>query len=106
MAKNEGDPNFFQVLDEMRAMHIKKGADYGTSKDPYANVRASEEFGVPAWKSAVMRANEKVTRIKAFCANGSLENESLDDSLIDLASYAIIALCLRRESLQADEVAK
>lgn len=92
-----GDPCFLVILDEIRAMHIKKGADYGTSKDHFANVRASEEFGIPAWMGAVLRGNDKMARLKAFAQKGKLENESVEDSLIDLANYAIIALVLWRE---------
>ncbi len=86
------------ILGEIAAMHAKKNADYGSNSDPYANVRAAEEFDVEAWRAAVLRANEKLTRIKTFCRNGKLENESIEDSLLDGASYFIIALRLFRES--------
>ncbi len=96
--KTEGDSRFLQILDEMRAMHIKKGADYGTKRDIFANVRASEEFGIPAWQGAVVRANDKMARLKAFCQKGSLSNEPVEDSLIDAANYFVIALVLFREA--------
>lgn len=86
------------VLEEMKAMHCKKGADYGTNRDIFANVRASEDFGVPAWQGSVIRANDKMARLKTFCVKGSLKNESVEDSLLDLANYAVIALCLYREA--------
>lgn len=91
-----GDPGFIAILEEMLALHIKKGADYGTNKDIFANVRASEEFGVEGWKGAVLRANDKMSRLKAFCVNGRLQNEGVEDTLIDLANYIVIALALRR----------
>lgn len=94
-----GDPGFYAILDEIAAMHEKKNADYGTGADPYANVNAAAEMGIEPWRAAALRANEKLTRIKAFCINGRLENESLDDSLLDLASYAVIALRLRRKAV-------
>ncbi len=92
-----GDPGFLAILDEIRAMHIKKGMDYGTSKDTFANVRASEEFGIAGWKGAVLRANDKMARIKTYCEKGTLANEGVEDSLLDAANYFIIALRLFRE---------
>ncbi len=98
MSDYQGDPQFMAILDEIRAMHIKKGADYGTDQDTFANVRASEEFGVPAWKGAVLRANDKMARLKTYCIKGTLANEGVEDSLLDLANYAVIALRLFRET--------
>lgn len=89
--------SYLEILDEMRQLHIKKAADYGggTGTD---NLRASAEFGIQPWIGCVLRMNDKVTRIKSFVRNGRLENESLDDSLIDIAAYAILALTLLREA--------
>ena len=94
---SEGHPEFLKVLDEIRAMHLRKGQDYGTKRDTFANVRSAEEFGLEAWKGAILRANDKMARLKAFCVNGKLANESVEDSLLDLANYAMIALVLFRE---------
>ena len=93
-----GDQRFHAVLDEIRAMHERKGADYGTSRDIFANVRASEEFGIQAWKGAVLRANDKMARLKTYFTKGTLANEGVEDSLLDLANYAAIALVLFREA--------
>jgi hypothetical protein len=90
-----------RVFEEALALHDKKNKDYGSEKDPYANVRASEEFGIPAWLGAWVRANDKVTRIKSFAKKGNLENESLRDSLIDLVVYAAIAVDLYDEANNA-----
>lgn len=78
----------------MWQLHAKKGKDYGIEEDLYHNVNAAEEFAIPAWVGALLRQNEKITRIKAFRRNGSLANESLRDSLIDNCVYAAIALLL------------
>ncbi len=95
-----GHPAFFKVLDEIRSMHSRKSADYGSHGDALANFRTSTEFGIEDYVGCLIRANDKVRRIKSFIANGSLKNESFEDSLLDLASYSIIALCLFRESRQ------
>lgn len=100
-----GDPRFHAILKEMGDLHARKGADYGRGADVFANIRASEDFGVPAWKGAMVRLNDKVHRLKSFCQNGSLANEGVEDSLLDLACYSIIALVLFRESQQAKQAA-
>lgn len=92
-----GHPDFYRILGEMEALHEKKSADYGLGKDTLANVRASEDFGIPAWVGAALRMNDKMIRLKAFAQKGSLQNESVEDSLQDIAAYAIIALILYRE---------
>ena len=88
---------FTQIIDEIVAMHDKKALDYGRDDDPLANVRASEDFGIPAWIGCMVRANDKMKRIQKAASGGQLVNESLEDSLMDLAVYAIIGLQLVRE---------
>jgi len=95
-----GHPEFHAILDEMRAIHERKSADYGHGVDSLANCRAASEFGVPSWVGVMIRLNDKITRIKSLLANGELKNESVEDSLIDIATYAAIALVLFRESVQ------
>lgn len=100
-----GDPRFHAVLKEMAAMHEKKATDYGAhdGSDPLRNIRASADFGVPPWIGALVRLNDKVIRLQSFAAKGSLANESVEDSLLDIAVYAIISLNLYREESVAAE---
>lgn len=93
-----GDPRFHQLLHEIGTLHDKKQSDYGTGQDPFANVRASEFFGIPAWVGSLMRLNDKVHRLQNYAQKGVLENESAEDSMMDIAVYALIALVLYREA--------
>jgi hypothetical protein len=95
---------FMKVINEIVALHEKKQEDYGRNDigDPFANVRASEDFNIPGWLGAVIRANDKVRRIQKFARGGKLVNESVEDSLLDASVYFIIALCLFRESHGSD----
>jgi hypothetical protein len=91
---------FFDLCDDIKEMHRKKSADYGcpSGTDPLANIRNGAKFvGIPAWKGAMVRLSDKVTRLATYNATGRLENESLEDNLFDLASYALLALLLHRE---------
>lgn len=96
--RRQGDPRFHALLDEIGRLHDKKQADYGAEGDPFANVRASQEWGVPAWVGALVRLNDKVHRLKQFAQRGTLANESAEDSMLDIAVYALIALVLYREA--------
>ena len=44
---------FDEVLQELKEMHDRKQADYGRTTDPFANVRASEDFGIPGYIGAL-----------------------------------------------------
>ncbi len=102
----DGDAQYLAILDEMRALHVRKAADYGRDADPLANIRASEQIGIPAWKAAWLRAKDKVHRIDTFCLKGTLANEGVEDSFLDLAAYALIALRLFRENPAPDEATR
>jgi hypothetical protein len=92
-----GDPRFHKLLAEIGELNDRKQADYGTEGDPFANVRASEHWGVQAWVGTMIRANDKVKRLQAAAQGSTLVNEGVEDSLLDIATYALIALVLYRE---------
>lgn len=93
----KGDPRFHALLKQIGDLHDKKQADYGRTNDPFANVRASEDFGVAPWVGAMIRANDKMRRLQTAARGSTLANEGVEDSLMDLAVYALIALVLFRE---------
>lgn len=88
---------FHDLLEEMGQMHDRKQKDYGSSENPFANIASSQDFGMPSWVGAMVRANDKMRRIQAAARGQNLVNESVEDSLIDLAVYSAIALVLYRE---------
>ena len=95
---NEGDTRYKDILDKLWHMHCKKGNDYGSDDDFLANLRASEAFGIQAWKGALIRANDKMIRLQNAAKGVEPANESVEDSLMDLAAYAILSLILFEES--------
>jgi len=95
---------FFDLCDALKEMHRRKSSDYGcpSGTDPLANIRNGAKFvGIPSWRAAMVRLSDKVTRLATYNVTGSLENESLDDNLFDLASYSLLALLLHREERDA-----
>lgn len=85
---------FHDILHELGELHDLKSRDYGTQEDPFANIVASQEWGITPTLGALLRLNDKVNRLKTWQRTGSLANESAHDSLRDIAVYAIIALVL------------
>jgi hypothetical protein len=92
---------FHALLDEAGELHDMKQDDYGLDSDPFANVRASSEWGIPPWQGAMIRANDKIRRLQTFARKGELRNESVIDAFMDLAVYALIARVLYEEALDA-----
>lgn len=92
------DPGVLKIFDELKQLHIDKDADYAGGT-PLSNFRRCEPFGVPAWKGVLIRMSDKWSRIVSLMEKGEtteVKGESLDDSLRDIAVYAIIVLALRR----------
>lgn len=93
-----GSLAFMQAIEEIKATHIKKSQDYGDPTDALANIKAGAELvGIEPWRGCVIRMADKMQRIRSFCRDGSLANEGFEDALLDLASYAVIALVMFRE---------
>jgi formate dehydrogenase maturation protein FdhE len=88
---------FIIALNDIKEMHLKKSRDYGRPDKPFANVQASEDWGIPDWIGTLVRANDKIRRLQAVAQGSKLANEGVEDSLIDLATYAVIALTLYRQ---------
>lgn len=95
---------FYDLCDRLKAMHSSKSRDYGcpSGKDPLANIRNGAAFvGIPDWKGAMVRLSDKVTRLATFNATGTLGHEGVEDTLLDLASYSLLALLLYQEEHSA-----
>lgn len=94
---------YHALLREAGELHDAKQADYGEDDDPFANVRASADFGVPGWIGAILRGNDKMKRLQKAARQRlsgkkvRLQNESMENSLLDLAVYSLIALVLYEE---------
>lgn len=100
---------YLELLNEMKELHIKKNAGYAgmDAEDPWANFRLAEGFGVSAFKGTLVRMSDKYIRVKNLVKNPKNEQvgESIKDTLIDLAAYSLIAVCLLEEKeVEANEM--
>lgn len=101
--RHPNSARFHELLEDAGEMHDRKQADYGKGDDPFANVRASEEWGVEGWVGAMIRLNDKVKRLQSLATKGHLVNESAKDSLLDIAVYALIAYVLYEQQYESKQ---
>lgn len=88
---------FKKIIDEMWKLHNLKDHDY--AGDNYlANLKASSRIGIPHWKGTLIRMQDKISRLENFAKTDSLKvkDESVEDTLKDLAIYSILCLILYR----------
>ena len=90
---------FYELLETMKNTHDVKRHDYANQDDVFANFRTCEQAGIPAWKGCCVRLGDKFSRIMGFAKKEKLKvkDESIKDTLIDMANYALIALILYEE---------
>jgi predicted nucleotide modification protein, DUF1599 family len=91
------DQAFAQINDEVLKMFLKKHKDYGKG-----NILSIEELGIS------MRVIEKAERLKNLLIKQgkSPANESIEETWIDIATYAVIAILFRRGQFQSLEMDK
>lgn len=96
-----GSSEYLKLLDDMRELHIKKNAGYAgaNASDPWRNFRQCESFGIPAVDGVITRMSDKWSRIQSLWTDKANEQvgESIEDTLMDLAAYSLILICLLRE---------
>ena len=96
-ASHPGSKQFYEKIIDAALTHQAKQRDYGQDHDPFANVRASEDWGIPGWIGCMTRLCDKIKRLQTLAKKGELANESAADSFRDIMVYAGIAWVLFEE---------
>jgi len=92
-----GHPRFYELIDEICELHEKKNSDYAKDDNPLSNFKRAASLGVEPWRGVLVRMSDKWSRIEELSKGKTPQNESLRDSLIDLAVYALIDIVLLEE---------
>ena len=83
--ESEVAADFREIIEEMIQLYISKNKDYGN-----AFSQSYDEFGAVM---AVIRINDKLNRFKTLIKQNSVvKTESIKDTLIDLANYAVMTI--------------
>lgn len=81
-------------IKKMGAITRLKNQDYcGAGDDPFANFTRVEAVGIATTEQGFLtRMMDKISRINSFAQSGMLlvKDESVEDTLIDLANYSIL----------------
>ena len=82
------EPNSFDgICFDLMDLHRRKNKDYGNAAH-----ESFKEFGLISY---VIRLNDKMKRLKSLTRPGvdiGIKDESIEDTLMDLAAYAIMAI--------------
>ena len=75
-----------EICEKLNAIYKKKNHDYGDS--------FSESYGRYGNVMPIIRLEDKLNRFRNLVMNGNVEvkTESMEDTLLDLANYAIMTV--------------
>lgn len=86
------------VFDEMQEVVESKAHDYAKDDNVFSNFEfAADVAGVTVEQEFAVMIATKVARLRELLGGKVPNNESLDDTLLDLANYAALCLAWRRQ---------
>lgn len=95
--KDFSPEEFGNIMQELISLHHAKNHDYAGG-DYLSDIIASRRAGILPWKNALLRIQQKISRLESFAKQGefSVMDEKLEDTCKDLAVYSILLLMLYR----------
>jgi hypothetical protein len=91
---------FRQTLDKMWDIFKRKDHDYAGKQEPLNNFFRCLNFGLSPYLAVLGRMADKWSRIENITLDGGItavDDEKVEDTLLDLANYAIIAYIIYKE---------
>ena len=87
---------FHEIVKEMVELHDKKNHDYAGTDYLSNFLMCEKHMGIPGWKGCIIRLSDKMARIMNVARDDevSVGDETIIDTLTDLAVYAIITRIL------------
>lgn len=94
MNKKELSKAMREDCEKMLAIVDRKNSDYAGGKlddDAFANFRLSQMVGVTPERGILVRMSDKLARVSVLLdQDAKVKDESIADSLLDLANYSLI----------------
>lgn len=86
---------FRKIIGEIDRIHFKKNHDY-SGGEYLSDLIASRRMGIIPWKNALLRMQQKMSRLESFAKQGEfkVDDEKLEDTCKDLAVYSVLMLML------------
>lgn len=96
-----------EVLEKMKEIYDAKRQEY-LPEEELGNFRESIKIGIPPWKGAFVRLQDKYLKACNLILGKEPDsgNKELVDTLLDLANYAVITLCLLSEKWAQKDISK
>jgi len=91
---------FNKLLTVMKKLHDNKSSDYAQDEDPLSNLRESKKLGIPPWIGVVLRMGDKMSRLQQLTHKNAKVKESIQDTLLDIAVYSLLAIELYEGSTE------
>ena len=93
------DETALSILDNMQSVYEAKDNDYSATGLPMGNLRKCEDAGIEAWRGCLVRIGDKMSRLENFLKEKEylVISEKAEDTVVDLANYAILMSCLLEE---------
>lgn len=93
------DETAISILDNMQSVYEAKDNDYSANGLPMGNLRKCEDAGIDAWRGCLIRIGDKMSRLENFLKDKEylVVSEKAEDTVVDLANYAILMSCLVEE---------
>ncbi len=101
MNQQEYLERFQKISDSNVALVARKNADYGAEGDAFKNFSAGAFFGVDPKTGVLTRMIDKLMRVSNLLKRqGKVADESIIDTLSDLANYAIFMRIMIEEDMK------
>lgn len=87
---------FADILISMNTIMEAKNGDYATDSNPFSNFKLVEDLWIASAEQAILvRMSDKFARIANLIdKEAKVKDETIEDTLIDLANYSIILTVL------------
>lgn len=87
---------FEEILQRMAEIHAAKAHDYSPGEDTLGNFTECRRVGVAPHIGCFIRLQDKYTRACNLIqgVEAAVRDETIEDTLIDMANYAILTLLL------------
>jgi len=91
---------FREIVKEMVELHDRKNRDYAGSEYLSNFLMCEQHMGIPAWKGCIIRLSDKMSRLMNIAKTDEIavSDETVTDTLMDLAVYAIVTRILYENS--------
>ena len=101
--QNNGSPEFYKLLEEIKEIHDRKSHDYASNQNPFGNYYFAGQLSLlfkHSFEDAgfVGRIGEKIYRLANLESNGlQPKNESVEDTERDICTIVALWIASRRE---------